>query len=95
MKESGWKSRKLWVAILTAVVLLIAEVSGANLDVEAIVAVLLPILAFIFGQAWVDKKKAEKALVWSTAEAREQAKLVAAVMVELGWLQRRKPAEEE
>jgi hypothetical protein len=50
-------SRKLWAAILTAVAMLVTALTGVDLDTEQVLAVTLPIVAYIFGEAWVDAKK--------------------------------------
>jgi hypothetical protein len=47
-------SRKLWAAIITAVAMLITAITGIELDTEQILAVILPVIAYIFGEAWVD-----------------------------------------
>jgi uncharacterized membrane protein len=47
-------SRKLWTAIITAVAMLVAALTGIELDTEQILAVILPVIAYIFGEAWVD-----------------------------------------
>ena len=53
-------SRKLWAAILTAVAMLVTALTGVELDIEQVLAVTLPIVAYILGEAWVDaRKKAE------------------------------------
>ena len=53
-------SRKLWAAIITAVVMLVTALTGVDLDIDQVLAIILPIVAYIFGEAWVDaKKKAE------------------------------------
>mgnify|MGYP001606880514 CR=1 FL=1 len=54
------KSRKLWVATITAVVLWITTLAGVELDVEQVVPVLLPIIAYILGQSLVDARNGSK-----------------------------------
>jgi len=56
--ESRLKSRKFWLAIISALVAAIAAF-GYNVDATTVGIVLLPILAAIFGFAWEDGKKAE------------------------------------
>ncbi len=50
-------SRKLWAAIVTAVVMLVTAIWGVELDTEQVLAVIIPIVAYIFGEAWVDARK--------------------------------------
>ena len=50
-------SRKLWAAIITAVAMLVTALTGVELDTEQVLAVVIPIVAYIFGEAWVDAKK--------------------------------------
>jgi hypothetical protein len=50
-------SRKLWAAILTAVAMLVTAITGVELDIDQVLAIILPIMAYIFGEAWVDAKK--------------------------------------
>jgi hypothetical protein len=50
-------SRKLWAAIITAAAMLIAALTGVDLDVEQVLGITLPVMAYIFGEAWVDAKK--------------------------------------
>jgi len=50
------KSRKFWAAILTALVMFINYYTGIELDVESMLAVVLPIVAYIIGEAIVDKE---------------------------------------
>jgi hypothetical protein len=51
-------SRKLWAAILTAVAMLVTALTGVDLEIDQVLAIILPIMAYIFGEAWVDAKKA-------------------------------------
>ena len=51
-------SRKLWAAIITAVAMLVAALTGRDLETDQVLAVVLPVIAYIFGQAWVDTKTA-------------------------------------
>ncbi len=53
-------SRKLWAAIITAGAMLITALTGFELDLDQILAVVLPIMAYIFGEAWVDAKKSQQ-----------------------------------
>jgi uncharacterized membrane protein len=50
-------SRKLWAAIITAVAMLVTAIWGVELDTEQVLAVIIPIVAYIFGEAWVDARK--------------------------------------
>jgi hypothetical protein len=50
-------SRKLWVAIITAAAMLVTAVTGVDLDIDQVLAVTLPIMAYILGEAWVDARR--------------------------------------
>ena len=50
------KSRKFWVSIITALVMAIAAFTGIELDPEQILAIVLPVMAYLLGQSWVDGK---------------------------------------
>lgn len=50
-------SRKLWVAIITAVAMLVTAITGVELDIDQVLAVTLPIMAYILGEAWVDGRR--------------------------------------
>ena len=50
-------SRKLWVAIITALAMLVTAVTGVDLDIDQVLAVTLPVMAYILGEAWVDVRR--------------------------------------
>ncbi|MCK4795630.1 MAG: hypothetical protein KAV87_68510 [Desulfobacteraceae bacterium] len=51
------RSRKLWVAMLTAGGMLIAAGMQVDLDFETLAGVLTPVVAYLMGQSYVDGKK--------------------------------------
>ena len=51
------KSRKFWMAIIGAVVMLVNGITELNLNATEIVAILVPIIGYILGEAWVDGRK--------------------------------------
>ena len=51
------KSRKFWMAIIGAVVMLVNGCTELNLNATEIVAILLPIITYIAGEAWVDSRR--------------------------------------
>jgi len=53
-RKSPWKSRKFWAAVILAVVMLINHYTGIELDPEAVLAIVLPVVAWIIGEAVVD-----------------------------------------
>ena len=55
-KRSPWLSRKFWLSLISFAVLLINQIWGIELDPAALAAVVLPIVAYILGEAWVDTK---------------------------------------
>jgi len=57
MRKHPLKSRKLWLAVIGTVVLLINQVFGLELDPEEIIALLSPLIAYILGESLIDAKK--------------------------------------
>ena len=51
------KSRKFWVAVIGSIVLLVNTTTGLELSVEQTLAVLLPLIAYILGESWVDARR--------------------------------------
>lgn len=56
------KSRKFWVAVTSAVLIIANEGLGLNLPQEAITGVVAIVISYILGQSYVDSK-AQKAPV--------------------------------
>jgi len=54
-------SRKFWLAALTATVLILQDTIGLELEPETIVAVIMPIIAFILGESYIDATAVKKA----------------------------------
>ena len=50
-------SRKFWVACITTICMLVSAFSGIDLDIEQILAIVLPVIAYIVGESWIDAKK--------------------------------------
>ena len=50
-------SRKLWAAVITAVAMLVTTLTGVELEIEQVLAVTLPVIAYIFGEAWADSTR--------------------------------------
>lgn len=49
-------SRKFWLAAVTAATILLEEYLGLSLDPETVVAVIVPVAAYILGESYVDSK---------------------------------------
>ena len=49
-------SRKFWLAVATALTMILADTLGLELDPETVVAIILPVVAYILGEAYVDAK---------------------------------------
>ena len=52
-----WTSRKFILAIIGAVIMLVNGCAELNLNATEIVAILVPIIGYILGEAWVDGRK--------------------------------------
>ncbi len=53
-------SRKFWIASATALVLILQDTLGIELDPENLVAVILPVVAYILGESYIDARSAGK-----------------------------------
>ena len=53
-------SRKFWLAVATALTMILSGKLGLELDPETIVAIILPIIAYILGESYVDAKAVKK-----------------------------------
>lgn len=54
------KSRKFWMAVVTALLVIANEGLDLNLPEEAIMSIVAVVLGYIFGEAYVDGKKISK-----------------------------------
>ena len=50
-------SRKFWLAVVTAATMILQDTLGLDLDPEMMVAIILPVVAYILGEAYVDAKQ--------------------------------------
>lgn len=55
-----FKSRKFWMAVAAALLVIANEGLDLNLPEDAIMSVVAVVLGYIFGEAYVDGKKASK-----------------------------------
>ncbi len=53
-------SRKFWIAIITALTMILADNFGLKIDPEVIVAIILPVVAYILGESYIDAKAVDK-----------------------------------
>jgi len=53
-------SRKFWLAVATALTMILSGKLGLELDPETVVAIILPIIAYILGESYVDAKAVKK-----------------------------------
>jgi len=49
-------SRKFWIAVVTALTMVLADTLGLELDPETVVAIILPVVAYILGESFIDSK---------------------------------------
>jgi len=52
-------SRKFWIAVITALTMILADTLGLELDPETVVAIILPVVAYILGESIIDAKAAK------------------------------------
>lgn len=50
------KSRKFWIAAVTAVVMLVNVFVDDALDLEQTLGIVIPVAAYLLGQSWVDRR---------------------------------------
>ncbi len=53
-------SRKFWIAVVTVLTMILADSFGLELDPEVIVAIILPVVAYILGESYIDAKGVKK-----------------------------------
>lgn len=56
MIKPFWKKKKVWAAVIPAVVVLVNEICGLDLEPEVVAGIVLPFIAFIIGESWIDSK---------------------------------------
>ena len=55
--ESKFKSRKFWMAVISAVLVILNEGLGHRINTDTVLAFAGIVMSYIFGQAIVDSKK--------------------------------------
>lgn len=60
VKMNKMKSRKFWLAVISAVLIILNDGLNIGIDQEAVFAFAGVIMSFIFGEAYVDGKKKDK-----------------------------------
>jgi len=58
-KKPPWHSRKFWVSLITTVAMLVSWWAGVDIDVEHLLSIVLPVIAYIFGESWTDARAIE------------------------------------
>jgi hypothetical protein len=53
-------SRKFWLAVVTALTMVLSDKLGLELDPETVVAIILPVVAYILGESIIDAKAVKK-----------------------------------
>lgn len=53
-------SRKFWLAIVTALAMVLSSTLGVELEPETVVAIILPVVAYILGESYIDAKAVNK-----------------------------------
>ena len=57
VKVNKLKSRKFWMAVASALFIILTEGLGINIDQQVYWVIAAIVLAYIFGEAYVDAKK--------------------------------------
>jgi hypothetical protein len=71
-RKPFWLMKKFWMAVIGASVPVINYFMGLGLEVETIALIIIPLLAFIFGEAWTDVANAEQVHYYVTDEYTEE-----------------------
>ena len=54
MQKPFWRSKKWWVAIIAAAIPVANNLLNINLDATELSIIVLPLVGYIFGEAWTD-----------------------------------------
>ncbi len=50
-------SRKFWIAVFTALTMVLSNTLGLDLEPEVLAAIVLPVVAYIIGESIIDAKQ--------------------------------------
>lgn len=53
-RKPFWRSKKWWAAFIAAAIPVLNQFFGWNLNAEELAAVVLPLIAYVLGEAWAD-----------------------------------------
>lgn len=53
-------SRKFWIAVVTALTMILSDQLGIELEPETVVAIILPVVAYILGESIIDAKAVKR-----------------------------------
>lgn len=76
------KSRKFWVAILSAIVVTAGEQFGLELDPEQVISLAGLASLYILGQAQVDKSKVQAEVEAGVAQLKQEANAIISLLSE-------------
>ena len=51
-----YKSKKWWMAFIAAAIPVLNSSLGLDLDAQELATVVIPLIAYVFGEAWIDAK---------------------------------------
>ncbi len=60
MEKTFWKSKKFWASVIAVVVPMSNHMFGWGMDVDSVVTMMTPMLAYILGQGMADMGKNKK-----------------------------------
>lgn len=67
-RKPFWMMKKFWMAIIGSAVPVVNYFFGLGLEVETLALIIIPLLAFIFGEAWTDVANSEQVHYYITDE---------------------------
>jgi len=56
-RKAPWLSRKWWAMLIGVIIALVTHFTGLEMDTEALVAIIVPIVAYILGESYIDSRK--------------------------------------
>ncbi|MEM4720553.1 MAG: hypothetical protein QXT73_00650 [Candidatus Methanomethylicaceae archaeon] len=66
--KDGWRTTEFWVAVLTAVGMVLNGVVGWGLNVEELVGIIVPVVSYIVSRVVVKSGSGEVKAGWKTTE---------------------------
>ena len=53
-RKPFYKSKKVWASFIAFFIAMINQIAGLDMDYQEVVVIVLPLIAYVFGEAWTD-----------------------------------------